>query len=101
PVVSASPAASLSAAPNPSAPASAAAKPSGEASAAAKPSAAGGIPITVAYSELTATHATLWGAKDWGIFDANGLNVDVRLIEISLGVGALLSGQVQIGSMGG
>src|SRR5579883_1240586 len=90
--------------------ASAAGKPSGQSgeSAAGKPSAAaqasgqsGGTPLTVAYSELTATHATLWGAKDWGIFDANGLNVDVRLIESSLGVGALLSGQVQIGSMGG
>ncbi|HLG70606.1 MAG TPA: ABC transporter substrate-binding protein [Chloroflexota bacterium] len=55
----------------------------------------------MSYSEIVGVHATEWGAKEAGIFDKNGLNVDVRLIESSLGVPSLLSGQVQIASMGG
>jgi NitT/TauT family transport system substrate-binding protein len=53
------------------------------------------------YSEIVGVHATEWAAKEAGIFEKNGLNVNPQLIESSLGVGALLSGQTQIGSMGG
>ncbi|HEX6511431.1 MAG TPA: ABC transporter substrate-binding protein [Chloroflexota bacterium] len=94
-----------------SAPAStaASAKPAASASAAASarpassPSAgASGLPtVTMAYSEIVGVHTTEWGAKEAGIFEKNGLNVNVQLIESSLGVGALLSGQTQVGSMGG
>jgi NitT/TauT family transport system substrate-binding protein len=85
---------------------SAAAKPAG--SAPAKPAVSiapvapgPGTPLIMSYSEVVGVHATEWGAKEAGIFEKNGLNVDVRLIESSLGVGALLSGQTQIASMGG
>jgi NitT/TauT family transport system substrate-binding protein len=100
--------------------ASAAAKPatSGAASASAKPAgsagasaAASGSPapiptakpgqIIMAYSEVVGVHAPEWAAAEDGTFTKNGLNVDVRLIESSLGVGAVVSGQVQIASMGG
>jgi NitT/TauT family transport system substrate-binding protein len=55
----------------------------------------------MAYSEVVGVHAPEWAAVEDGTFTKNGLNVDVRLIESSLGVGALLSNQIQIGSMGG
>lgn len=104
---------SASAAPKPAAStaASAAAKPatSGGASTAAKPASGSPAPIAtakpgqiiMAYSEVVGVHAPEWAAAEDGTFQKNGLNVDVRLIESSLGVGAILSGQVQIGSMGG
>ncbi|HVA25880.1 MAG TPA: ABC transporter substrate-binding protein [Chloroflexota bacterium] len=106
--ISSASAASSGAAAKPAAAASGstAAKPAG--SAAAKPAisiapaAAGpGTPLVMSYSEIVGVHVTEWGAKDAGIFDKNGLNVEIRLIESSLGVSALLSGQVQIASMGG
>lgn len=55
----------------------------------------------MSYSEIVGVHATEWAAKEAGIFDKNGINVDVRLVESSLGVPSLLSGQTQIASMGG
>lgn len=96
-----------SAKPAASAAASAAGKPAASASVSAsgKPEAsiAPAAPGTIlmSYSEIVGVHATEWGAKEAGIFEKNGINVEPRLIESSLGVGALLSGQVQIASMGG
>lgn len=55
----------------------------------------------MAYSEIVGVHAPEWAAVEDGSFTKNGVNVDTRLIESSLGVGAILSGQTQIGSMGG
>jgi NitT/TauT family transport system substrate-binding protein len=92
--------------------ASASAKPatSGEAkpaaSASAKPAPASIAPakpgqILAAYSEIVTSNLPMWTAKEAGIFQKNGLDVDLRLIESSLVVGALLSGQVQVGGVGG
>src|SRR5207248_4782502 len=92
--------------------ASAAAKPAASASAggaAEKPASGSPAPIAtakpgqiiMAYSEVVGVHAPEWAAVEDGTFTKNGINVDPRLIESSLGVGAVLSGQVQIGSMGG
>jgi ABC-type nitrate/sulfonate/bicarbonate transport system substrate-binding protein len=57
--------------------------------------------LLVAYSEAIPGHAALWAAKDGGYFDKNGIDVDPRLIESSLSIGALLSGQVQLAQVGG
>jgi ABC-type nitrate/sulfonate/bicarbonate transport system substrate-binding protein len=92
-----------------SSPATASVKPSASAAATAKPSAAAAASIApakpgqllVAYSEAIPGHAPLWAAKEGGYFDRNGLDVDPRLIESSLSVGALLSGQVQLAQVGG
>ncbi|HEX6510948.1 MAG TPA: ABC transporter substrate-binding protein, partial [Chloroflexota bacterium] len=54
-----------------------------------------------AYSEVVAANAAMWGAKEAGIFQKNGLDIDVRLIESSLSIGALVSGQVQMAGVGG
>jgi len=43
----------------------------------------------------------MWAAKEGAIFQKHGLDVDVRLIESSLSIGALLSGQVQLAGVGG
>ncbi len=101
----ASPAASASAKPAASAQAagSAAAKAEAKPSVSAKPSLAPAAPGTIlaAYSELTPINTPLWAAVDTGIFKKNGLNVDARLIESSLGVGALMSDEVKFAAMGG
>ncbi len=57
--------------------------------------------IVASYSELTAINLPVWYAADEGIFKKHGLNVDLRLIESSLGVGALLSDEVKFAAMGG
>ncbi len=87
------------AAASPATSAAAGAKPS----VSAKPSIAPAPPGTIlaAYSELTPINTPLWAAVDTGIFKKNGLTVDARLIESSLGVGALLSDEVKFAAMGG
>src|SRR5947208_1930916 len=57
--------------------------------------------IVVAYSETLPGHAPLWAAKDGGIFEKNGLDIEPRLIESSLSIGALISGQAQLAQVGG
>jgi NitT/TauT family transport system substrate-binding protein len=57
--------------------------------------------LLAAYSEVVGAQAPLWGAKEGGTFQKNGLDVDARLIESSLSIGALLAGQVQVASVGG
>jgi NitT/TauT family transport system substrate-binding protein len=74
-------------------------------SAVAKPSAAApaasGAKLTVSHSQVSADQMVLWDAKEGGVFDKNGLNVDVRLIESSTGLSALLGGDVDISALGG
>jgi NitT/TauT family transport system substrate-binding protein len=89
------------------------AKPAASGSAAAKPAASGSAKpqasiapakpgqLLAAYSEIVTSNLPMWAAKEGGIFQKNGLDVDVRLIESSLVVGALLSNQVQLGGVGG
>jgi len=79
----------------------AAAKPSGSAEAAASIAPAKPGQLIAAYSEIVTSNLPMWAAKEAGIYQKNGLDVDVRLIESSLVVGALLSGQVQVGGVGG
>ena len=57
--------------------------------------------LIVSFSELTPINTAIWIAVDQGLFTKNGLNVDARYIESSLGVSALLSGEEQFASMGG
>jgi NitT/TauT family transport system substrate-binding protein len=96
----ASAAATASGKPAASAATSASGKPAASVSAAAIAPAKPGQ-IVSAYSEIVAANAGLWAAKEGGYFQKNGLDVDVRLIESSLAVGALLSGQVQAAGVGG
>lgn len=102
PIQSSAPASTVaSAKPAASAPASAkpVAKPSASAAATIAPAPPG--TILSSYSELTPINLPLWIAIDEGIFKKNGLNVEGRLVESSLGVGALLSGEVRFAAMGG
>ena len=87
-------------APTASAAAQGSAKPAASASAEAIAPAKPGQ-IVAAYSEITAANAGLWGAKEGGIFQKRGLDVDPRLIESSLAIGAVISGQAPIASAGG
>ncbi len=57
--------------------------------------------LTASYSELTPINLPMWIGKEAGLFQKRGLDVDILLIESSLGVGALLSGQVHFAAMGG
>jgi NitT/TauT family transport system substrate-binding protein len=94
-IASAKPAASGSASLKPAA----SAKPSASAAATIEPAPEG--TILSSYSELTPINLPLWIAIDEGIFKKNGLNVEGRLVESSLGVGALLSDEVKFAAMGG
>jgi ABC-type nitrate/sulfonate/bicarbonate transport system substrate-binding protein len=80
---------------------------SGGASASGKPAAAASIAparpgqIITAYAEVVTGNSPVWGAIDGGYFQKHGLDVDTRLIESSLSIGALLSGQAPLAIVGG
>jgi NitT/TauT family transport system substrate-binding protein len=57
--------------------------------------------ISVAYSNLIADNLALWTAADTGIFQREGLNVDLQYIASTNAMAALLAGQVQVASTGG
>jgi NitT/TauT family transport system substrate-binding protein len=95
---SAKPAASTAASAKPAG--SASAKPAASAGASAKP-AAGGQKLTVSYSAIIGTVIPLWVADQAGIFQKNGLNVELTFIESSKGIPALVSGQTQFADIGG
>jgi len=103
----AAPAASGSASAKPASSGSTAEKPAASASASASAAAAASVApakpgqLLVAYSEIVTSNLPMWAAKEGGIFQKNGLDVDVRLIESSLSIGALVSGQVQLAGVGG
>ena len=101
PVASTSAAASAAAKPAASGSAAAPAKPAASASAAPTIQPAAPGQVLVAYSELVGSNVGLWGALEGGYFKENGVDVDLRLIESSLSVGALLSNQVQMAAVGG
>jgi NitT/TauT family transport system substrate-binding protein len=96
---SAKPAASASGGAAASAKPAAGASGGAAASAAAKPAASGGK-ITSFYSTVSPTFAPLWIAKEAGIFQKNGLDVDVQLLQNPQGTAALLANQVQLGLSG-
>jgi len=68
----------------------AAAKPSGQAT-----------KLVASYGELVPQSLPVWFAKDSGIFEQNGLDVDLRLIVSSAEVAALVAGDTQLASSGG
>src|SRR4051794_27101524 len=94
-------------APSPTSPApAAAAKPAAPAQAAASPAApapSGPLPkLTVAYSNTTPSVTPLWVAKDAGLFEKTGVNVDLTLISGGqVLMASLISGQTPIGLVGG
>lgn len=86
------------------APVSPAAPASPTAAANSKPSAspaAAANHISIAYSNLIFDSLPLWVAKESGIFERNGLDVDLQYIASSNAFAALLAGQVQATSGGG
>jgi NitT/TauT family transport system substrate-binding protein len=74
------------------------AAPSAQPAARAGPSATPSLtPIRTYYSTVSATYTPLWLAKEAGIFEKNGLDADVRLMQNPSGTAALLANQVDIG----
>lgn len=60
------------------------------------------VKLTVSYSNVIASNLPEWFAREAGIFQKNGLEVDLELIEGgSRGVAALLAGQTQLAHLGG
>jgi NitT/TauT family transport system substrate-binding protein len=55
----------------------------------------------LSYSTLTPDQWALCIAQDLGIFERYNLYVDLRLVESSTGVAALIAGETQAGAMGG
>lgn len=71
----------------------------GTATASAKPSP---ISITASYGNVTPANLAPFMAKELGLFDKHGLNVDLKLIDGgAASAAALVSGQTQIAQFGG
>jgi NitT/TauT family transport system substrate-binding protein len=56
--------------------------------------------ITVAYSNISATIMPLWMAKDSGLFEKHGLDVDLQYAASATSVAAAVSGQMQLATVG-
>ncbi len=75
---------------------------SAAASSAAKPAASAALTkIVVSYGELVPQSVPEFLAKDTGIFEKHGLDVDLRLIVSSAEIASMVAGETQIGSSGG
>ena len=83
----------------PAGPAPAAAAAAAPATAPASPAAP--TRVVFSFSNLTPNQWPLWIAQDQGLFARRGLDVDVRLIESSTGVPALIAGEMQAAVLGG
>lgn len=57
--------------------------------------------IKVSYSEKVADNLPLWAAKEQGLFEAHGLEVELVNLDSEKGFPALLSGQVDMAAIGG
>lgn len=57
--------------------------------------------ITVSYSTVSPDDLPVWIAQDAGIFEANGLDVDLQFIASNTGVAALVANQIQGSAVGG
>ena len=73
-------------------------KPQATAAAATSP---GRAALRVGYSEVYEGELPLWVARDAGIFDKQGLDVDLRYTASSTGLAALLAGEIDIFMGGG
>jgi len=71
--------------------------PAGSASAAASERTA----VAVNYAQVSPTFMQSWYALESGIFAKNGLDVTLQLAQSAPGMASLLSGQTQLGLMGG
>src|SRR5579859_6454337 len=56
--------------------------------------------LTVAYSNVAATILPLWVAKQSGLFEQHGLDVDLQYVASATSVAALVSGQMQLATVG-
>jgi NitT/TauT family transport system substrate-binding protein len=56
--------------------------------------------ITVAYSNISATIMPLWAARDTGLFEKHGLDVDLQYAASATSVAAVVSGQMQFATVG-
>lgn len=59
------------------------------------------VKLTVSYSNVISSNLPVWLARDAGIFERNGLDVEAQLIESTKGIPALLTGQVRFAQIGG
>ncbi len=57
--------------------------------------------MVVSYSNLITNQLPIWMAKEAGIFEKNGLDVDVQNIDSTKGIPALLAGELQVANLGG
>jgi NitT/TauT family transport system substrate-binding protein len=57
--------------------------------------------LTISYSEKVGDELPLWIAADAGYFKRNGLDVTLRYLPAQEGIPALLTGQIQMASIGG
>jgi len=61
------------------------------------------VPLThlsVAYSNISSTILPLWMAKQAGIFEKHGLDVDLQYVASATSVAAVVSGQMQLATVG-
>ena len=72
-----------------------------QAPASGQPAGQGPARIVASYSNILADNLPTWITKEAGIFEKHGLDVDLRLIESSTGVPALISGETQFSQLGG
>jgi NitT/TauT family transport system substrate-binding protein len=56
--------------------------------------------ITVAYSNVSATILPEWMAKEAGVFEKHGLDVDLQYVASATSVSAVVSGQMQVATVG-
>ncbi len=77
------------------------AAPAAPGSAAAATATPAPVKLTVSYSNVIASNAPVWMAKEAGIFAMNGLDVELALVESTKGIPALLAGEVKFAHIGG
>jgi NitT/TauT family transport system substrate-binding protein len=56
--------------------------------------------ISVAYSNISPTILPLWVAKETGVFEKHGLDVDLQYVASATTVAAVISGQMQVATVG-
>jgi NitT/TauT family transport system substrate-binding protein len=56
--------------------------------------------LIAAYSNISATIVPLWVAKETGLFEKHGLDVDLQYAASSTSVSAVVAGQMQVASVG-
>jgi len=56
--------------------------------------------LTVAYSNISATIMPLWVAKQTGLFEKHGLDLDLQYAASATSVAAVVSGQMQLATVG-